>query len=85
MWISGFLILLFLVSLVSPKAIYDIHSLDTVNISDSFAVQRLRAASNAKILASGLKRLQPPKPIARKIVEGKKKRGNAIGASIVPM
>ncbi|KZT35040.1 hypothetical protein SISSUDRAFT_1051983 [Sistotremastrum suecicum HHB10207 ss-3] len=76
---SGYcLILALLADDVSSKAIYDIHAYERQNQSTGLTAQRSKLASNAQVLASGSKRVQPPKPIARKIVEGKKSRGNPI-------
>ncbi|KZT35733.1 hypothetical protein SISSUDRAFT_1121396 [Sistotremastrum suecicum HHB10207 ss-3] len=65
-------------SFVSSKAIYDIHALDRLNASELLATQRSRGMTNARMLAQGLKRLQPPRSLAKQIVEGKKKRGNPV-------
>lgn len=63
----------------SQKAIYDIHAFDRLNSSELLAIQRTRGMTNAGIMKSGLKGLQPPKPLASQIVEGKKKRGSPVG------
>lgn len=71
--IPGILAGSFFADLVYSKTIYDIHAVDVSG------PQGLKPASNGQVLAGGLTRLQPPKPIARKMVEGKKKRANPVG------
>ncbi|KZT35039.1 hypothetical protein SISSUDRAFT_1051982 [Sistotremastrum suecicum HHB10207 ss-3] len=75
---SSYLFLLFVVHVVSCKAIYDIHASDRANTSEPFAIQRPRLASNGQVLAGGLKRLQPPRSISRAIVKAKKERSNPV-------
>ncbi|KZT35736.1 hypothetical protein SISSUDRAFT_132847 [Sistotremastrum suecicum HHB10207 ss-3] len=74
---SHFFVLAF-IGFVSARTIYDVHAFERLNTTELLALQRSRGMTNAKILAEGVKRLQPPKPLASKIVEGKKRRANPV-------
>lgn len=77
---SHFFVLAF-IGFVSARTIYDVHAFERLNTTELLALQRSRGMTNAKILAEGVKRLQPPKPLASKIVEGKKRRANPVGTN----
>lgn len=66
-------------SFVSSKAIYDIHAFERLNLSDTFAIQGSKPVTNGKMMESGMKRLQPPRALARQIVEGKRRRASPMG------
>ncbi|KZS91436.1 hypothetical protein SISNIDRAFT_516779 [Sistotremastrum niveocremeum HHB9708] len=74
---SHFFVLAF-IGFASARTIYDVHAFERLNASELLALQRSRGMTNAKILAEGVKRLQPPRPLASKIVEGKKRRANPV-------
>lgn len=57
-------------------------SVNGISFRSKDIVQKVRDAvrplTNGQLLASGM-HLQPPKLLAKKIVENKKKRGNSVG------
>ncbi|KZS91437.1 hypothetical protein SISNIDRAFT_456698 [Sistotremastrum niveocremeum HHB9708] len=74
--LSSLSLLVSFLSFVSSKAIYDIHAFERLNLSDTFAIQGSKPVTNGKMMESGMKRLQPPRALARQIVEGKRRRAS---------